>query len=55
MSVIAGIVRDDSLFESVKNERDYYMEMLAKRGRAFMEGCQSRKALRHVRMMPVSL
>ena len=41
MSVIAGIVRDDSLFESVKNERDYYMEMLAKRGRAFMEAARA--------------
>ena len=37
MSVIAGIFSDRELFENVKKERDHYMDMLAKRGRAFME------------------
>lgn len=41
MSVIAGIVNNDSLFESVKKERDLYMEMLAARGRTFMEAARA--------------
>lgn len=41
MSVIAGIVNNDSLFESVKNERNLYMGMLAARGRTFLEAAKA--------------
>ena len=41
MTVIAGIVNDDELFASVKEERDRYVDMLARRGKIFMDGARA--------------